>query len=106
MNDFYARLLGGVFAAAVVVEVIAMLVAANSDGAIQALAILLAVGVALLLVIGILWIGLTFLGAAALLGLITLLSRGDQPNGNPGAVGRTPHLSHRERRRSRTVTWD
>ena len=105
MNDFYARLLGGVFGAAVVVEVIAVLAAANSDGTIKALAIPLAVGVALVLVIGILWVGLAFLGAAALVGLITLLSRGDQPNGNPGA-GRAPHLSHRERRRRRTVTWD
>ena len=102
MNDFYTRLLGGAFAAAVAVEAIAVLVATNSDGLIQALAVLLAIGVALLLLFGILAIVLTFLGAAALLGFITLLTRGTQPSN----TRRTTAAPHREHRRRRTITWD
>ena len=102
MNDSYTRLLGGAFAAAVAVEAIAVLVAANSDGLIQALAVLLAIGVALLLLFGILAIVLASLGAAALLGFITLLTRGAQPNNNRS----TAVAPHREHRRRRTITWD
>ena len=105
MNDFYPRLLGGAFAAAVAVEAIAVLVAANSDGLIQTLAVLLAIGVALLLLFGILALVLTFLGAAALVGFIELLTRGAQPN-TTSSTGGAPHLSHREHRRRRTITWD
>lgn len=102
MNDFYTRLLGGIFAAAVAVEAIAVLVAANSDGLIQTLAVLLAIGVALLLLFGILAIVLTFLSAAALVRFIELLTRSAQPN-NPR---RTAVAPHREHRRRRTITWD
>lgn len=101
MNDFYTRLLGGAFAAAVAAEAIAVLVAANSDGLLQALAVLLAIGVALLLLFGILAIVLTFLGAAALLGFTTLLTHGAQPNNT-----RSTAAPHREHRRRRTITWD
>ena len=101
MDDFYTRLLGKIFAAAVVVEIIAVLVATNSDGLIQALAVLLAIGVGLLLAFGILAIVLTLLGAAALVGFIELLSRGAQPNNT-----RSTTAAHREHRRRRTITWD
>ena len=102
MDDFYTRLLGKIFAAAVAVEAIAVLVAANSDGLIQGLALLLAIGVGLLLAFGILAIVLTLLGAAALVGFIELLSRGAQPNNTRS----TTAAPHREHRRRRTITWD
>ena len=110
MNDFYTRLLGGIFAAAVAVEAIAVLVAANSDGLIQTLAVLLAIGVGLLLLFGILALVLTFLGAAALVGFIELLSRGTQPNDTrsdqPNNTRNSTVAPHREHRRRRTITWD
>lgn len=96
------RLLPAIFAAAVAVEAIAVLVAANSDGLIQTLAVLLAIGVGLLLLFGILTIVLTFLGAAALLGFTTLLTRSAQPN-NTRSTAVAPHREHRRRR---TITWD
>ena len=104
------RLLPAIFAAAVAVEAIAVLVATNSDGPIQALAVLLAIGVGLLLLFGILAIVLTFLGAAALVGFIELLTRSAQPNttssDQPNNNRSTAVAPHREHRRRRTITWD